>query len=173
MNLNLPKLRLKLYLNKPIGEKSIHFESLNCLAFNSLVNTLNISTDRIEHLCFDGEQFDEGCLKLLKNNRNARTVNVLSELKNDEVASEFINLIKILPELKTLTTGKAKLTTHQIVDLISYCSTLERIFLSGKLILNELGKSIFDSLQPKWEVFMPFSCPCAYFFGQNVQFVKV
>lgn len=153
MNSNLPKVILDLNLEKPVGAKAIHFESLKRFVIkNTSDRTLNLSTDQIEDLYFWGDRFDEKCLKLLENNKNVHCIEIFADNK---VTTEFINLVKTLPVLEELDTTN-KLTTEQIMDLVSGCSTLKYADInwkeSGEQPCNEdIQKSIFDSLHPEWQ----------------------
>lgn len=150
MNPNLPKVNLNLYLDKPVGAKAIHFESLERLEMNTSGRTLDLSADQIEKLYFCGDY--EKCLKLLENNKNVHCIKIIP---HNKVTTEFINLVKTLPALENLWI-KDKLTTEQIMDLVSSCSTLEDAEInwkkSGEQPSNEdIQKSIFDSLHPEWQ----------------------
>lgn len=157
MNFYLPNLRLDLHsswsIQKPIGTSVIHFKSLKSLDFSRMKSPLNIFIDRIETIHIDCERFDEKWLTLFKNiHKNAHEITVTGEWINHKVASEFVDLVKVLPNLQKMNV-MAKLTATQVVDMISK----SRSFQNGKFRLKVSGEqpcnpeSILDSLQSEWE----------------------
>lgn len=153
MNSYLPNLRLELHsswsIQKSVGTSVIHFKSLKSLDFIRLKSPLNIFTVGIENIRIDCERFDEKWLTLFKNNhKNAHEVCVAGEWINDKVASEFVDLVKVMPNLQKMNV-MAKLTATQVVDMISR----SRSFQNGKFKLKVSNEqiSILDSLQSEWE----------------------
>lgn len=148
-NSELPNVCLDLNCSKPIGASAIHFKSLKCLNLNRCDKPFNISTDQIERIHISCESFDESWMKLFKNNKkNAREIFVEGKWSNDKIASEFVEFLKELPNLRKIDMW-ASITTSQVVDFVSKSGSFE----NGKFKVSDIqnNKIMTDSLQPEWE----------------------
>lgn len=148
-----PNLSLQFDLTQPTGMEKVHFKEVKKIIINHCSEgTLDISVDQLEVLAMNGAIISHHWIEMIQNVRKVEILMLLGEWESDSVATQNVDVIKNVPEMRELFLS-AQLTPDHIVDLLTSCASLNFfVFLTSLIIGDDVREIKHDSMQQTLEI---------------------